>query len=348
MQPFDSIIMIEVPSCEAIAASFADSSIGNLEEAKAFLTGTSGSKSPTDRLLAWLLTLGIVPESRDQWFTSLHQKCTDYCDQTNAAFGDHPDTPLQGLAGNDTRNITNDMRRIVHWLHQISKDAGLTSEIENAQYRLERIYSLISREDNGIQYVQGLDRYGCVCLLVCSMHALAKSLPGDFAESIAFALTRAMLLQIPFLRILKSQPAIIEHFSRVDKVVKDWAPQQYRAMMAGDGGTRFFGCRWEMMLFADEHSGGELLLLWDQVFGRMDVIGRFVSCLTVSHLMQIEIPSVCDSVNDVICHWREWDLDVITADAMRLLSGNDVAKSGCCGGRKCAEIRSDEDIVTRV
>ena len=341
--------MFAVPDCETISASFSESSAAIIEDTKGFLLDTTESKNPSSRLLAWLRAFDLLPESPNSWFTNLHDKCVEYRDKIESTFGDHPDNPLEGLPANYMRSLTNDMKRIVSWLVKIAGDVGLSGDVlENATMRLSRIYSLIVRDENGIKYVQGLDRFGCVCLLCCTMHTHATSLPLDFAEAMAFYLTRAMLLRIPFMKLFKSQPAIVEHFARIDKVVKVWAPRQYRAMVAGNSGSKFFGSRWEMMWFADEHKGQELILLWDQIFGRMESIGRFVPSLTVSHVMQIDIPMDADSVNCVVLNWDQWDIGRLTSDAISILEGGDVAESGCCGSRKCAEIQSDEDIIARM
>lgn len=301
-----------------IREALSDHTVNTLEEARLFMMNPSPDKLVSDRLISWLISFKIIPLSSDTWTQNIKEMYDNYYIQTDSAFSTNPEDPISHI--NQTSYLRKDLARTVTWFNTISADVGVTTDdLPNALFRLSRIYSLIIVSSSDISYMQGLDRYGSVMLVCTANFCKKKNISMDFAEAMAFYLTRAVLVSIPFLKTFASQINIKEHFTRVDSVLQQCSPQQYNTMIENDSSTVFFGCRWEMMLFADEHSGIELLILWDQIFARLEKIDSYVPSLTVAHVMQIDIPPDCVSVNEIVLHYRDWNMKRLFDDAQNIL-----------------------------
>ena len=320
----------DFPAEEKISESLAKS-ITKAEGIHEFLITDSLLKDPTNRLISWLITFKIIDLDNSTWAHSLCTLCEEYQKLVNENINEK-----ELNKGEHQISIFKDLKRTIHWLVQISEDLEFKEEeFKDGIDRLTRVYTLFNKENGNFHYLQGLDRYGSVCLIMTSLFTKKNNFSMDFAECLTFYLTRAILNAVPFIKTFSEQSAIKDHFKKVDMILKECSPNIYKTMIEGECSTLFFGSRWEYLMFADEHSGSEILRIWDQIFARLEIIDKFIPCLTIAHLMQIEFPEECLSVNELVLHWRKWDINRMIDDSKNILyhkktSGQKFCSSVCC------------------
>ena len=322
-----------VPSSSELLSALSSQKItvSNMESARIFLQDKSRDKNPGNRIISWLIVFRIIKGDSDGLCDELASLGSAYKESISEHFSSNPDDPLS-LVNQDFSNwLRKDLSRIVSWFNIIKKDVGITDDdVPDVLNRLHRIYAKIVLEVSNVSYMQGLDRYGTVCLLAAVTFTKAAGLPLDFAEALGFYLTKSALTSVPFLKTFQDQSAIKEHFDKVDEIISYVAPNKYRIMIHDGSSTRFFGSRWEMLLFADEHSGDEILYLWDQIFGRLEKIAIFVQCLTIAHMLQIDIEHDCLSVNATVLHWRDWNMRKLITESLNLMNHRKTSSQKYC------------------
>lgn len=320
----------DFPTEEKIAESLTGC-VSTSDSIHDFLISDFEVKDPTNRLISWMVTLNIIDSDPSTFAHSLFVLNNEYNKLVNEHINENSVT-----RGENQISIFKDLRRTIHWLVQISEDFEFKEdEFKDGIDRLTRVFTLFNIQKSDFHYLQGLDRYGSVCLIMASLYTKKSGFSMDFAESLTFYLTRAILDTVPFIKTFSQQSAIRDHFQKLDMILQEHLPSVYNVMVEGDCSTVFFGCRWEYLMFADEHSGSEILRIWDQIFARLPIIDKFIPCLTIAHLSQISFPEECLSVNEVVLHWRQWDISQMINDAKTILYHRKTGCQRCCTSFFC-------------
>ncbi|OHT02336.1 hypothetical protein TRFO_07173 [Tritrichomonas foetus] len=297
-----------------------DCTIFCYNDVQKFLTENIQNKKVSDRFISWLVVLRILHQRRQSWGTHLYQMVDNYYDRCKQHFSKKPQDPLGTIPLNFESLIRPDIEGGIAWFEQITKELGVSKKFINAPIlRLSRIYALLVHEAQEVSYTQNLYHFGCVCFGMAATFAEKAHLPVDFAEAVAFYLTRALISIIPLLRIMNNNQKLISHFEEVDQVIRSVAPEQYKAIKANGCTSMNFGVRYEVLLFAREnHHAVDLLNIWDQILGRLPQL-EFIKCLTAAHIKQIKIPPDAKNVDEIIKSWKNWNTTKIIKNAIEIM-----------------------------
>lgn len=307
----------EIPSESQIIKGFCqlDCTIYTIEDAVDFLYENISEKKISNRFFSWLVILGILNEKRLLWGKELRGMANKYFNKCNEYFSKKPDYPLRTLSKSSQILIKSDIDSRINWFGLILKESKIGKYIDSPSLRLSRIFTMISIENNEFAYFPNFIHVGCVCLAMTSIFSRDAKLTIDFAESIAFYLTNSLLSVISLIY----KKSYNNHFLKIDTLIKIKAPEQSKAIKQNNSSSVYFAVRYEQLLFTCEnHSLNDIFNIWDQIFCYLDRI-EFVSCLTVSHIMQIHFPPGPQNPNEIISNWKNWDTLKIIEDALEML-----------------------------
>lgn len=307
-----------------------DCTIFNIEDVLNFLSQNISNKKNADRFISWLISLDILTQNRQSWGTELYLMSKNYVDTCNEYFSQKKNDPLAFLSKCSQLMIKSDIECGMQWFYQILRDTHLKKFINSPLLRLSRIYSMISLYNEKYIYNSNAYHLGCICLIMASIFSSYARLSIDFAESIAFYLTRSILSFIPLQQTQENKSLIYYHFDQVDQLIQIKAPDQSKAIRNNKSSSVYFGIRYEQLLFSREnHRIDDILNIWDQIIIHFNRI-EFISCLTVAHICQIQIPQGPQNVNEIISNWKNWDTIKIIEDALEMLEHKRSLREKCC------------------
>lgn len=256
---------------------------------------------------------------------------SNYYYRASRYFSKSPKEPLATVSMNFENMITPDIEETDEWFMGLLKDIGMMKhEMTNFRLRVTRIFAMLINESQSFAYTKGIIRIGCVCITMAAGFAKAAKLPFDFAEAIAYYLTKNIISLIPARRLLDNKEKLISHFENEDQMIRGTSPETYKRMQAGGCSACNFSLRYEVFLFAQEHHAVAIMNIWDQIFGRLEQLTEIIQCLTVAHIMQVEIPEGCKTATDVVLNTRKWDLEKLISDARQILTHQRSCKQSMC------------------
>ena len=291
------------------------------EDVRSFLITNTLNKKVADRFVSWLIQLRILTIRRSQWGTDLYKMNENYFERCTHYFSRKPQDPLATISMQFESAIRPDLEELSPWLKSFLVDAGLTrTEAARFDLRVARMYALLASEAQGFSYTKGLLRMGCVCIAMTAGFAKCAKLPFDFAEATAYYLTKNVISIIPMRRMIDDRKRLMEHFDNIDQMIRCLAPETYERLRLSGSGSFYFGLRYEMFFYAQEHSAVAVMNIWDQIFGRLEQLTEFIQCLTVAHAMQVRIPDGCKDATAAVLATEKWDLTKLIDDARMILT----------------------------
>lgn len=322
----------ELPSESKIVEGLCrlDCTIFNIEDVVNFLCENIDQKKNSDRFISWLVIFRILNQKRQTWGPDLYLMAKNYFNKCNECFSKKPNYPLIVIPKNLRAIIKSDIESGMQWFELILKGIHLKSYIDSPTLRLSRIYAMLSLEDDQFTYFPNFFHIGCICLAMTSIFSRDSRLSIDFAESIAFYLTKSVFSIIPLLHPSENNQQLLDHFHQVDELINIKSPEQSKLIKQNKSSSVYFGVRYEQLLFSCEnHTINDLFNIWDQIFSHLNRI-EFISCLTVSHIIQIKIPPGPQNVNEIISNWKNWDTLKIIKDALEILEHKRSFREKCC------------------
>lgn len=291
------------------------------EEAINFLKSFDNNKSPTGRLVAWSLAFGLFSGNKSTWSNDLCSLASHYFSLIDQNFSAFFMNPLDGAPDDFRDTLKIDLIRTIHWYERIADEIGLDpSSTPDALLRISRIYTTIVFYAPNIGYRQGFDRYGCVFFALTALVCKHGHLSLDLAEAWAFSLTFRCLEVIPLRPLLSSQALLISHFKILDNLIANVDLKKWNILESTGTNSLFFGSRWEILLYADEHSGSEILQIWDHIFAHKSQLKEFIACTSVAHIEQIPIEQTDLSVNSTIMHFSDWNIQELLSCAEEIFN----------------------------
>lgn len=297
-----------------------DCTIFNYTDVQTFLQDNIPDKKVADRFISWLVGLRIIHHRRQTWGTDLYNIAQDYFGKCKTYFAKAPKDPLSALSVNFENILRPDIENNIPWFEKFMSGLRISRGfLDYACLRLSRIFSVLLLDNKDFSYTQNLYVIGCVCLAMTSTFSDNARLNSDFAEAIAYYLTRQIISLIPILRLLDKHDKLAEHFIEVDSIISNVAPEQAQSILANKSSSIQFGIRYEILLFAKEnHTAVEIFNIWDQIFGHLTQL-EFIKCLTAAHIKQIKIPPGPQNINEIINNWKNWDTVKIIKDALEIM-----------------------------
>ncbi|EAY09768.1 hypothetical protein TVAG_414200 [Trichomonas vaginalis G3] len=283
--------------------------IYDFDDVQEFLLRRDFRKPVEIRFLAWLIRFSIIPAARSEWVSKLQSKYSAYKVLCQHFFKESIDTPLVKLENDIAYTIRVDIERTHTWFLNLAKLLHIPQTfLENTNIMVERILSVITLDTPNLSYVQGHDRYAWISLLIGLFFIAKGGLNADFAEAMAFYLSRAFIAYNPISQDIENFSKIEAHFKILDALVEKHVPEAYAMLNSVGHSSMHYALKWELTLFADEHNIHELMYLWDQILGRLEDITDFLRYLCVAHIQQVPIPKMADEMAQAIQRNRNWDL----------------------------------------
>jgi hypothetical protein len=250
-------------------------------------------------MIAWLLACEkISPPLRD--LSTLYEKYSEILRSRNASLLD----PDQEVSTPELSAIDKDIYRTIDWFEKECENVSITSSaLQDASKRVTRILSVLSVDP---PYLQGYDRYVFICYGLILKVATDRNFGQDFAEAIAFFLTDG-ILRIADMRQFLNAEAVDEHFSQLDREIQEADPKLCGKFRAMGITSVHFALRWQLLLFADEHTFPETWLIWDAIIANQANASAFVKQLSVAHACQVQDEKFA-TVIEAMQRYREWNV----------------------------------------
>lgn len=295
--------------------------IFNYDDVQNFLVTNALSKKVSDRFITWLIALRIIPLRKSRWGEDLCAMCDNYYSMCKTYFKKNPTDPLATISMRVEEVIRPDIDSMGGWMTEMLTDVGLTrTEAKNFPFRVSRMFAMLACEVSDFSYSKGLIRIGAVAISMTTGFTKHAQLPFDFAEAVAFYITRSVISVIPVLRNMEKQDKLVSHFDYIDEMILGAVPKVSDKMKKAGVSSLMFGLNYELFWYAEHHSVIGVMNIWDQILGRLGEVSEFLQCLTVCHIKQIEIPDNCMDVTAAIRDNRKWDLLLLLDDARIMLS----------------------------
>ena len=307
------------------------SQLGNIfgfESVQQFLLQNNIYKNVGARAVCWLIALRVIPAARNQWVAELKSIYCKYKSLVMKVFNGITD-PSANLSESMRHVIQADTLRTKPWFIRLCTQVGIKdSELDGCEIRVQRMITCIALDTPSCDYTQGQDRLVWIAYLVSLCFVLKGSMSVEFAEALAFALSRGFIERIEISKSLEKLPELEKRFVKLDEMVKQEVPRAAEMLEECGNASVHYALRWRLTLFADEHNGYELMYLWDQILARERDMDDFVMCLCVAHIKQVPIPEEPHEMAVAIQRYRGWDMERIISDAVELLGRSEKA-DGC-------------------
>jgi hypothetical protein len=284
--------------------------IGSKNDAYKFLLSKNSSKNNSHRFISWLLALKIISGGKETWFDKCNSYHTQYQTIAETLIKDN-DNPLSSLPKNDLYQIKNDIIRTICYFNRMASEVNVKSVYTKyTSYIVSRIITVMSIVDHTFRYIQGCDRYVYNAYLVSLIFCLENGLPLSFAESSAFVISSKIMQISNISHYLDDPVEISEHFEALDIKMEKANPSVMKEFATANQSSIHFALRWEILLFAEEHSFRGLMLLWDHIIAHKSCSSSYIESLCIAHFKQAPGGSLTN-----LQHYKEWDYDKLLLDA---------------------------------
>jgi len=276
-----------------------------------FLNNSDTDKNIGTRLICWLIRSRIIPSARSEWIQRIISRYRSYKNICDKHFGGDIDSPLNKVDTETAFSINADTKRTKTWYFRQCECVGLASDIiSDSEIRAQRILSLLSLENNS-SYTQGNDRFAWVSLIVSLYFTSKSGLNPLVAEALAYFLTVFFVEINPISQNIENFSYVEYHFSILDDMISEETPHVYELLKSANHKSMHYALKWELTLFADEHSILNLLFIWDKILSFSDDIIDYVRWLCIAHIRQVPIPQMADEMAESIQRYRGWDVQKI-------------------------------------
>jgi hypothetical protein len=302
--------------------------ISDFDDAHRFLLTTDLQKSNTSRLISWLVLFRLIPGPRVHWTSHLITLSVQYQNLIRQLYKNGTVDCLNAVDSSSAFVIRADTTRTLSWFTRLAAQCGLIrDQLEAAESRAQRILTTIMLEIPSCVYTQGHDRFVWVSYLLSLLFSATANLPFDFAEALAFNLSKTFISRCEIAKHLEDIPETSPYFVLLDNLVRSEVPRVSALLDQVHHSSVHYALKWQLTFFADEHDLWELLFLWDQIVARESDMEDFVRCLCVAHIRQVPVPQEADEMALTIQRHKKWDVMRIVEDAVALM--RERTRRGC-------------------
>lgn len=281
-----------------------------------FLRSIRLNKDSVTRLYCWLAELGIIPSDYQAGFLSMAYHYTEYRKLLVQLFGDFADDATELYRTDEGKVIKADVDRSLIWHCEISEQLDLDKvDLENSLNYAVRILTSLALMNNMYSYTQGYDRYALISYSLSLRFCKDFKLPTVFAESIAFYLSKEFIDIALKTRFIEDSNCAINYFCKMDKIAKKEFPDLYSKLDKDKHSSFHFALRWQLLLFADEYTSlDSLLLLWDNFILNRRIITDYLTIVSIAHMKQIPVDISDSLIVEKIQKFRSWDVIKVLND----------------------------------
>ena len=320
---------------EAIQSALISQSGGihNLQDVQNYLLLRKLKKDVSIRFLCWLIKFNLIHSSRTFWANDLSNLFDHYSILKNQFLAEKEDNPLSQVDPSTALIIKSDAERTFPWFLKFTQQFGLKiPNTFNPELCVQRILVLLSKDSPKISYTQGFDRFVWISILVCFSFTFNGGLHSEYTEAYSYYVSRELIQLNYVARKIEFFPEIEEHFFLLDSLAAKEEPEIYKLLVKEGHSSLHYALKWELTLFADEHSGEELLYIWDHLIAHIDKFDEYLRYLCIGHLRQVPLPQYEDEMAMVIQQFKNWDTMKIVDDAndlMDLSNEKEIGKFKC-------------------
>jgi len=291
-----------------------------------FLRLFESSKSDDARLIAWLLSFGVISYSDVTVYHSFKRVRNMYAEESNSLFSDDID-PFSVLSREEGRTASVDIERTILFLKRITSDLGLTEERYTELFGIAaRVISFNSKK-KGIGYVQGYDRFLFLSMNLVIRYCKSNGFDYEFVESLTSSLyNNFVILSLHIINLDKKEKEIEKSFTKIDRLIKETKPEMYQKLSDIQFLSLNFALPWKIVFFADIHNPSDLYLMWDQIIYYRNNLNEYVNSLCISHILQVPIHEEYSEMVNCIQHFSEWRIHSLLTEADKIYA-NVIAKN---------------------
>jgi hypothetical protein len=286
-----------------------------------FLTTVDPQKENCERFVAWLISFDIFPQGAQAICDSIQRHIEYYQELIRVKLGDQAEDPTRLLPPDEGKLIDDDTQHGITWFTELAHQIGVPDHhLSLCQFHCRRILTLLSLSDPELKYAQGFERFTFISYCLALKFSLTSHEPS-FTEPITFCLTEK-LIRLSRLTSLVECDVVEEHFSKLDRKIRQQYPDVWRALARAGHSSFHFAFRWEILMFADEHNLSGILLIWDQLIARRrppSLYRRYLKCLCLAHIGQVRPESDDQLLGQLQTH-KNWDVPALINTANLLSS----------------------------
>ena len=286
--------------------------IYSISDAREFLGRADLGKDNIIRLLCWLITLKIIPDSCLQSAYGVATLYFRYKELVKSRLSD-PENPLSDISKKEARVIIADIDRSIFWFKMLIEKTNIDQNYTvNTKLHAHRILALLSlSKSDSLSYIQGFDRYVLLCYTLSLNFTYKANLGADVAEGIAYFLSYLLILMAKPGKYLADNNQTISYFKNLDKKMFKWLPEMGSRMNDIGITSMLFALRWHLLIFADEHDLNGILYIWDNVILHQDCFNDYLCDLSIAHTAQIPQENEMNLV-ELIQHYKDWeDIEIV-------------------------------------
>ena len=302
-----------IPAEEAIAeALFCYSGdIYDGPDVKRFLEINDYSKPNNVRFICWLIANRVVPPERIKWMPAIMNEIHYYHRCAQRYLGTQYITPLIDLRPQTRIAIETGFTNIRQWYQQFCRAYYIDdSYILDSDLRLKRISAILSFDSTGFQFQEGFEYFISICYFICLSFQIKSGLPPFFSEAITFGLAKKFLSVVAFNRRLYELNANDDHLKDLLRLSKHYCSDAVKSLKKAGKTILDLAMGWENLLWVDQHSPYNLLMVWDHILIRLDDLRVFLLYLDIAHLKAME-ESRIDFSNEQEIYDMLWDATAI-------------------------------------
>jgi hypothetical protein len=294
----------------------------DLAGARAFLQRRdNGQKDGASRYLAWLMVLGGLPEDPELWAQGLYYSVRGY----RAKFGyylndgtkDLPDCLDPKLICHIREDISRAIFLFEGFAHALGIPAGSWTHAETS---VARVTIIMLSEAPQFDYIQGYDRFAIVSYALGLATALRFGLGQIEGEAFAIRLFRRLVPLSGAHAYLVSQGATRDYFCDVDAYLRVFQPLIMQTLAQAAASSVSFALNWSGLLFLDQKTPLDVLLIWDQFVLRNTATNAYFKAMTAAHLNQVPRMDTAFEQLGAIQRMASWDVPRLLDDAEKFAS----------------------------
>ena len=259
----------------------------SIQDVESFLKEIDFNKNPTIRIISWCIQLEIISSDFTKCFDELEQLNLQYQELIKQKIPENTQY-LTLLKHSEADTLHHDIERTILWYEFLAKSQNFEIiDLEKVHFRAGRILSLLSLEA-GFGYTQGYDRYVFITFLESQILCQNNNICDDFAEALSYFLSQKLLSIAKCHRFLDDLNTAQTFFKHYDELAELYTPNIQHELTELHQGSLFYALRWLIVLFADEFTFKEILVVWDNIILNHKKFDEYMEALFLSRMLQIE------------------------------------------------------------
>lgn len=295
------------------------------DKTNGFLLENSMNKDPAKRFLAYCIKLGVIPQKSTNINDVINKIKPEYFEIAKKLYEDNTISPLDKLPKSDSATVKADIKRSYFLFNNYCKHYQVKNyekEYEKGKEIPYRILVALAHSESQLSYTQGYDRYLFIAYTLALKFVEYVGLKTEDAESLAYLLTRKLLVVADFHNVLEN-PAVYDGFSFLDEKLEKYCPNTFKLLKKSGFSAFNYSMRWRLLFFSDEHEIDGALLIWDHFLMNMDNIDECFACVGASHVRQVKVTDDFTAV-EKIQKFKNWNERKIVSEATLMQQGKPV------------------------